>query len=79
LALGGTASLTELYQRAGAKLAFDAETLRASVSLIESTLEELEAQNHPFMRCPVSIRRATDPAGMGSVAPSRFPCQVASV
>jgi len=47
LALGGTASLTELYQRAGAKLAFDAETLRASVSLIESTLEELEAQNHP--------------------------------
>lgn len=46
LALGGTASLTELYQRAGAKLAFDAETLRASVSLIESTLEELEAQNH---------------------------------
>ena len=47
LALGGTASLTELYERAGAKLAFDAETLRESVSLIESTLEELEAQNHP--------------------------------
>ena len=45
LALGGTASLTELYQRAGAKLAFDAETLREAVSIIASTLEELEAQN----------------------------------
>jgi oligoendopeptidase F len=44
LALGGTAPLVELYQRAGAKLAFDANTLGEAVSLIESTLEQLEAQ-----------------------------------
>ncbi len=42
LALGGTAPLVELYQRAGAKLAFDAKTLGEAVSLIESTLSELE-------------------------------------
>jgi oligoendopeptidase F len=42
LALGGTAPLVELYQRAGAKLAFDAQTLGEAVSLIESTLSELE-------------------------------------
>jgi oligoendopeptidase F len=45
LALGGTASLVELYQQAGAKLAFDARTLDEAVALIESTLEELENQN----------------------------------
>lgn len=43
LALGGTVSLTELYQQAGAVLAFDAGTLGEAVSLIESTLEHLEA------------------------------------
>ena len=42
LALGGTAPLVELYRRAGAKLAFDAKTLGEAVSLIESTLSELE-------------------------------------
>ena len=42
LALGGTASLRELYKRAGAKMAFDAETLGEAVALIESTLSELE-------------------------------------
>jgi oligoendopeptidase F len=42
LALGGTAPLVELYQRAGAKLAFDANTLGEAVALIESTLSELE-------------------------------------
>jgi oligoendopeptidase F len=45
LALGGTASLVELYRRAGAKLAFDAETLGEAVSLIESALGELEEQS----------------------------------
>ncbi len=42
LALGGTASLVELYRRAGAKLAFDEQTLGEAVSLIEFTLGELE-------------------------------------
>ena len=43
LALGGAASLTELYRRAGAVLAFDAGTLGEAVELIESNLEHLEA------------------------------------
>lgn len=47
LAMGGTASLAELYRSAGAKLAFDAGTLGEAVSLIESTLEELEDHNQP--------------------------------
>jgi oligoendopeptidase F len=38
LSLGATATLPQLYQTAGAKLAFDADTLRISVSLIERTL-----------------------------------------
>jgi oligoendopeptidase F len=42
LALGGTRPLPELFSAAGAKFAMDAETLGASVSLIESTLETLE-------------------------------------
>ena len=42
LALGGTVPLVELYQSAGAKLAFDEQTLGEAVSLIESTLGELE-------------------------------------
>jgi oligoendopeptidase F len=42
LALGGAASLPDLYTAAGAKLAFDAETLARSVRLIESTLAKLE-------------------------------------
>ena len=45
LALGGTMPLVELYQRAGAKLAFDAGTLGEAVELIESTLEILESQS----------------------------------
>jgi oligoendopeptidase F len=44
LALGGTASLPELYQAAGAKLAFDAETLGEIVEMIEGDLAELEAK-----------------------------------
>jgi oligoendopeptidase F len=43
LALGGTVPLPELYQAAGATLAFDAATLREAVDLVESTIEALEA------------------------------------
>jgi oligoendopeptidase F len=42
LALGGTASLPELYQAAGARLAFDADTLGGVVELIEADLAGLE-------------------------------------
>jgi oligoendopeptidase F len=44
LALGGTASLPDLYQAAGARLAFDADTLGEAVNLIEHDLEELASQ-----------------------------------
>jgi oligoendopeptidase F len=44
LALGGTATLPQLYQTAGARLAFDADTLLSSVTLIEDMLEKLEAK-----------------------------------
>ncbi|MFO8036453.1 MAG: M3 family oligoendopeptidase [Anaerolineales bacterium] len=43
LALGGTASLPDLYQAAGAEFAFDAGTLASAVELIERTLQDLEA------------------------------------
>ena len=42
LALGGTATLPQLFAAAGARFAFDAETLGQTVSLIENTLIELE-------------------------------------
>jgi oligoendopeptidase F len=42
LALGGTASLPELFQAAGAKLAFDAATLNQAVELMENRIYELE-------------------------------------
>jgi len=42
LALGGTASITQLYATAGAKLAFDENTLKDAVDLILTTIEELE-------------------------------------
>ena len=41
LALGGTVTLPELFSAAGAKFAWDIDTLSASVNLIESTLESL--------------------------------------
>lgn len=41
LALGATVSLPELYGAAGIRFAFDAETLRMAVTLIERTLQEL--------------------------------------
>jgi oligoendopeptidase F len=40
LSLGGTKSLPELYQAAGAKFAFGAGTLREAVELIETTIEQ---------------------------------------
>jgi oligoendopeptidase F len=43
LALGGTASLPDLFGAAGAKFAFDAPTLKKAVDLIEKTIAELEA------------------------------------
>ncbi len=42
LALGGTASLPVLFGTAGAKFAFDADTLGAAVELLEGTINELE-------------------------------------
>lgn len=44
LALGGTRSLPELFAAAGAKFAFDAETLGQAVELIEQTIANLETQ-----------------------------------
>jgi oligoendopeptidase F len=46
LALGGTVKLPELYEAANVKLAFDAETLQSAVTLLESTIDELEALAH---------------------------------
>ena len=43
LALGGTASITDLYATAGAKLAFNKDTLSEAVTLIVKTIDELEA------------------------------------
>jgi oligoendopeptidase F len=44
LALGATQPLPDLFSAAGARLAFDADTLRQSVDLIESTLDSLYSQ-----------------------------------
>ncbi len=43
LALGGTITLPELYATAGAKFAFDDQTLGQAVDLIETTILKLEA------------------------------------
>jgi len=42
LALGGKASLPDLFQAAGARFAFDASVLREAVALVEKTVKELE-------------------------------------
>jgi oligoendopeptidase F len=42
LALGGTVTLPELYAKAGARFAFDADTLRAAVHLTEREIARLE-------------------------------------
>ncbi len=43
LALGGTVPLPQLYETAGAKFAFDADTVQDVVSLIEETISALDA------------------------------------
>jgi oligoendopeptidase F len=43
LALGGTVTLPELYEAAGAKLAFDAETLKVAVDLLDSQIKRFDA------------------------------------
>jgi len=40
LTLGGTVPLTALFSAAGAKFAFDAQTLAAAVSLVEKNIEK---------------------------------------
>jgi oligoendopeptidase F len=42
LALGGTVPLPQLFATAGARFAFDAETLGEAVALMESTINELD-------------------------------------
>ncbi len=42
LALGGTVSISNLYAAAGAKFAFDADTLQQAIDLAEKTIDELE-------------------------------------
>ncbi len=44
LALGATVPLPELFSAAGAKFAFDAETLKEAVDLMEEVIEEMEAK-----------------------------------
>jgi oligoendopeptidase F len=43
LSLGGTATLSELYAAAGARFAFDSDTLLQAVELMETTMQALEA------------------------------------
>ncbi len=43
LALGGTASLPDLFSRAGANFSFDSDTLKQAVDLMEGTIDALEA------------------------------------
>jgi oligoendopeptidase F len=45
LALGGSVPLPELYQTAGARLAFDRDALAQAVGLMENTIAELSEQN----------------------------------
>jgi oligoendopeptidase F len=42
LSLGGTEALPRLYQAAGAKLAFDADTLDRAIQLIDTKIQEFE-------------------------------------
>ncbi|MCP4538801.1 MAG: M3 family oligoendopeptidase [Chloroflexi bacterium] len=44
LALGGTVPLPQLYETAGAKFAFDADTLHDAVKLVEETIATLDPQ-----------------------------------
>ena len=42
LAMGGTATLPELYATAGARFAFDTDTLKEAVGLVEQVMADLE-------------------------------------
>jgi oligoendopeptidase F len=44
LSLGATVPLPELFAAAGAKFAFDAQTLKESVDLMEEVIEEMGAK-----------------------------------
>jgi len=44
LALGGSKPLPELFQTAGAKFGFDADTMHSAISLLEEQIEKLEAR-----------------------------------
>jgi oligoendopeptidase F len=44
LALGATVPVPELFATAGAKFAFDAETLKKAVDLVEEVIEEMEVK-----------------------------------
>jgi oligoendopeptidase F len=44
LALGNTRPLPELYQAAGARFAFDSDTLKEAVDLVEDVIQKLEEQ-----------------------------------
>ena len=44
LALGSTVSLPELFKAAGAKFAFDTDTLKQAVDLMEEVIDEMEAK-----------------------------------
>jgi len=44
LALGSTVSLPELFAAAGAKFAFDAETVKKAVDLMEEVIQEMETK-----------------------------------
>lgn len=43
LKLGGTVTLPQLFESAGAKLSFNANTLKNAIALIEKTVDELES------------------------------------
>ena len=47
LALGGTATLPQLFEAAGARLAFDTTTLGHAVNLMETTIQQMEEQYQP--------------------------------
>ena len=47
LALAGTVTLPELYSKAGARFAFDEETLQGAVTLIEGELATLRQAGDP--------------------------------
>jgi oligoendopeptidase F len=64
LRLGGTATLPELYQAAGARFAFDAGTLGEAVALVEQTIGAGGRNNNPGWLSARSLRTVrVKPAG----------------